>query len=137
MGELLVLEHEPDNPHDINAIRVLRETGEQIGYRPRDFAGEVVPRAAKGAAFYAAIAGIGRAGGRGPCGVALLIVATTGMPTARWSPSIRLGCSVTVCVLTPSPINAASTWRIAPRSGSGSWWRSPSRWPPWSCRDRS
>ncbi len=31
VGELLVLEHEPDNPHDINAIRVLRESGEQIG----------------------------------------------------------------------------------------------------------
>src|SRR5205807_8935713 len=69
VGELLILEHEPDNPHDINAIRMLRESGEQIGYLPRDFAGEVVSRTAKGAAFYAAIAGIGRAGARGPYGV--------------------------------------------------------------------
>jgi len=78
VGELLILEHEPDNPHDINAIRVLRETGEQIGYLPRDFAGEVVSRTAKGAAFYAAIAGIGRAKGRGPYGVALLIITDNG-----------------------------------------------------------
>jgi integrase len=32
VGELLVLEREPDNPHDINAIRVIRQSGEQIGY---------------------------------------------------------------------------------------------------------
>jgi len=31
VGDLLVLEHEPDNPHDVNAIRVLRQNGEQIG----------------------------------------------------------------------------------------------------------
>ncbi|TMQ47311.1 MAG: hypothetical protein E6K73_13840 [Candidatus Eisenbacteria bacterium] len=75
VGELLVLEHEPDNPHDINAIRVLRESGEQIGYLPRDFAGQVVSRIAKGYDFHAAIAGIGRArGGVGPYGVALLII---------------------------------------------------------------
>ena len=49
VGELLVLEHEPDNPHDINTIRVLRQNGEQIGYLEREFAGEVVSRSAKGA----------------------------------------------------------------------------------------
>jgi hypothetical protein len=78
VGELLILEHEPDNPHDINAIRVLRETGEQIGYLPRDFAGEVISRTAKGDAFFAAVAGIGRARGIGPYGVALLIIVDNG-----------------------------------------------------------
>ena len=48
VGDLLVLEHEPDNPHDINAIRVLRQNGEQIGYLEWEFAGEVVSRSAKG-----------------------------------------------------------------------------------------
>jgi hypothetical protein len=71
VGEPLVLEHEPDNPHDINAIRVLRTTGEQIGYLTRELAGEVVSRGPGD--FYAFVAGIGRADG-GLYGVALLII---------------------------------------------------------------
>jgi hypothetical protein len=74
VGELLVLEHEPDNPHDINAIRVLRQNGEQIGYLEREFAGQVVSRSAKGLKFHAAIAGIGRPRRSTPYGVALLII---------------------------------------------------------------
>ena len=74
VGDLLVLEHEPDNPHDINAIRVLRQNGEQIGYLEREFAGEVVSRAAKGRTYHAVIAGIGRAHRSAPYGVALLIL---------------------------------------------------------------
>jgi len=74
VGELLALEHEPDNPHDINAIRVLRRSREQIGYLTREFAGQVVSRSAKGERFHAVIAGIGRAHGSGLYGVALLIV---------------------------------------------------------------
>jgi hypothetical protein len=34
VGEELVLEREPDNPVDPDAIRVLRVTGEQLGYIP-------------------------------------------------------------------------------------------------------
>ena len=34
VGEELVLEREPDNPVDQDAIRVLRVTGEQLGYIP-------------------------------------------------------------------------------------------------------
>jgi hypothetical protein len=74
VGELLVLEHEPDNPHDINAIRVLRQTGEQIGYLEREFAGDVVSRSAKGRHYHALIAGIGRPRRSRFYGVALLIV---------------------------------------------------------------
>jgi len=74
VGELLVLEHEPDNPHDINAIRVLRQNGEQIGYLEREFAGQVVSRSAKGLKFHAAIAGLGRPRRSAPYGVALLII---------------------------------------------------------------
>lgn len=74
VGELLALEHEPDNPHDINAIRVLRQTGEQIGYLQREFAGEVVSRSAKGYSYHAVISGFGRARVDGPYGVSLLII---------------------------------------------------------------
>jgi len=74
VGELLVLEHEPDNPHDINAIRVLRQTGEQIGYLEREFAGEVVSRTAKGRHYHAIVAGIGQPLRSRFYGVALLIV---------------------------------------------------------------
>ena len=74
VGDLLVLEHEPDNPHDINAIRVLRQNGEQIGYLEREFAGEVVSRSAKGGKYHAVIAGIGRPHRSAPYGVALLIL---------------------------------------------------------------
>jgi HIRAN domain-containing protein len=74
VGEVLVLEHQLDNPYDINAIRVLRQNGEQIGYLEREFAGEVVSRTAKGRNYHAVIAGIGRPRPRKPYGVALLIV---------------------------------------------------------------
>ena len=53
---------------------MLRRSRQQIGYLTREFAGEVVSRSAKGSRFHAVIAGIGRAHGSGPYGVALLIV---------------------------------------------------------------
>lgn len=37
-GELIYFELEPNNPHDKNAIKVLNESFEQIGYVPRDSA---------------------------------------------------------------------------------------------------
>jgi HIRAN domain len=74
VGDLLVLEHEPDNPHDINAIRVLRQNGEQIGYLEREFAGEVVSRSAKGWRYHAVIAGLGRSRRSALYGVSLLLI---------------------------------------------------------------
>jgi hypothetical protein len=81
VGEMIVLEHEPDNPHDINAVRLLRQSGEQIGYLEREFAGQVVSRSAKGVMFHAAIAGIGRPRRSAPYGVALLIIVNEGEAT--------------------------------------------------------
>jgi hypothetical protein len=81
VGELLVLEHEPDNPHDIDAIRVLNQNGEQIGYLEREFAGEVVSRSAKGRVYRAAVAGIGRPRRSAFYGVALLIIVDDGSAT--------------------------------------------------------
>jgi hypothetical protein len=40
--ESLILEHETANPRDVNAIRVLRVSGQQIGYLPADFAAVVM-----------------------------------------------------------------------------------------------
>jgi hypothetical protein len=54
-------------------MRVIRRSGEQIGYLERNFAGEVVSRAAKGWRYHAVIAGIGRSG-RGLHGVSLLLI---------------------------------------------------------------
>lgn len=41
IGEMLELEREPDNPHDPNAVKVIRKTGEQIGYLNRELAKDV------------------------------------------------------------------------------------------------
>ena len=35
-GDDIQLAREPDNPHDPNAIAVLRQNGEQLGYVPAD-----------------------------------------------------------------------------------------------------
>lgn len=78
VGEPLTLVHEPDHPSDVNAIRVLRLNGEQLGYLEPAFAGEVVARRAKGATFHAAIAGINRPSWSAPYGAALLIIGSDG-----------------------------------------------------------
>jgi hypothetical protein len=44
LGEELVLEREPDNPVDPEAIRVLRVTGEQLGYIPTHVAASGLAR---------------------------------------------------------------------------------------------
>ena len=41
-GRSLTLRPEPDNPHDPNAVAVLLETGEPVGYVPREIAPGVV-----------------------------------------------------------------------------------------------
>ena len=40
-GRPLLLRPEPDNPHDPNAVAVLLETGEPLGYVPREIAPSV------------------------------------------------------------------------------------------------
>src|SRR5215475_2548711 len=45
-GERLLLEREPTNKHDENAIKVCRLDGEHIGYLPREVAERAVPDAA-------------------------------------------------------------------------------------------
>jgi len=47
-GEALILRHEADNPFDRNAIAVLRQNGEQLGYLSREDAAEVLENAKQG-----------------------------------------------------------------------------------------
>ena len=78
VGESLILDPEPHNPKDANAVRVLREDGKQIGYLERKMAARLVDDLSDFSAF---VAGVGR--GRGPyLGVSLLIVANDGRETA-------------------------------------------------------
>jgi hypothetical protein len=43
VGEAVVLEREPDNPHDGNAILVLAQGGSELGYVPRELARQMAP----------------------------------------------------------------------------------------------
>jgi hypothetical protein len=47
----LHFEHEPTNPHDPNAVRVLGEDGRQVGYLPREVAADVVEKSRRGHEF--------------------------------------------------------------------------------------
>ncbi len=40
-NDLLILEPEPDNPHDPNAVRVLSKQGNQIGYLKKEVAEQI------------------------------------------------------------------------------------------------
>ena len=42
-GERLYLDHQSDNPHDPNAVMVIRGTGEQLGYLSRAVAARLAP----------------------------------------------------------------------------------------------
>ncbi len=78
VGELLTLVPERDHPSDVDAIRVQRHNGEQLGYLEPAFAGEVVARRAKGATFHAANAGISHPYWGAPYCAALLIIGSDG-----------------------------------------------------------
>jgi hypothetical protein len=74
VGEVLRLEPEPSNPHDANAMRVLRMPGEQIGYLERSLALRV---AGEGGDHYAAIATIRRPRLSRHYGVGIMIIVAT------------------------------------------------------------
>ena len=43
VGEGVVLEREPDNRHDANAILILNSAGDELGYVPREDAADMAP----------------------------------------------------------------------------------------------
>jgi hypothetical protein len=74
VGDPILLEPEPANRHDKNAIAVLlATTGRQIGYISRDNAKWIGEVLRKGGSFEASIHGI-HGDGDGPFGVTLLLV---------------------------------------------------------------
>ena len=73
--ESLLLDHEEDNAHDPNAVRVLRSNGRQLGYLDARLAEEIVKKSAKGYRFATLIKSItGGEGEKTLHGVNLLIV---------------------------------------------------------------
>ena len=57
-GEELLLVREPDNPHDPNAIAVLRAGGVRIGYLKRLIAAAIAPEIDRGANYGAVVSGL-------------------------------------------------------------------------------
>jgi HIRAN domain len=49
--ESLLLDHEEDNPHDANAVRVCRQNGQQLGYLDGGLAEEIVRKSNRGYRF--------------------------------------------------------------------------------------
>lgn len=54
-GEAVMLDPEPDNPHDPNAVRVVSSRGVQIGYVSRAAAAQLVRDLESGCPYQAAI----------------------------------------------------------------------------------
>jgi hypothetical protein len=73
--EALVLDHQEDNPHDANAVRVCRQNGKQLGYLNSKLAAEVVSKSKRGYRFVAFVKDITGGKRKGQSlGVNLLII---------------------------------------------------------------
>ncbi|MEO1496839.1 MAG: HIRAN domain-containing protein [Planctomycetota bacterium] len=55
VGEQLRLDHDEGNEHDRFAVKLIRSTGEQVGYLPSDLARQVVQRSSTGTRYAAFI----------------------------------------------------------------------------------
>ncbi|HEY3244520.1 MAG TPA: HIRAN domain-containing protein [Phycisphaerae bacterium] len=86
LGEELKFEREPQNPYDKNAVRVLRQTGEQIGYLFREDARRVTRLAKKNYKFGGFVSFIGNAE-NGMLGLCIeLVEASPDEPESRIDP---------------------------------------------------
>jgi hypothetical protein len=65
-GKPLFLEREPDNSYDGNAIRLKNEDGDQVGYLPREVAGEVAAEMDAGTVWSAVVLRESRGSPRDP-----------------------------------------------------------------------
>lgn len=83
-GERVILKREPNNPHDKNAVAVLRQNGEQIAYLTRDNAEWVSRVMDEGRELEAKIKCItGGSRGKPTRGVLIDIDTTPGSPTPQ------------------------------------------------------
>jgi hypothetical protein len=75
-GRPLTLRRDAGNPHDANAVAVDLETGEQLGWVPRELAAELAPALDAGAAWSARVLREQRRSPRDPrTGVTMLLAA--------------------------------------------------------------
>jgi hypothetical protein len=73
-GRPLVLQRDPGNEHDPNAIRVLLADGDQVGWVPRELAAELAPEMDAGRPWVALVLRERRASPRDPrSGVTMLL----------------------------------------------------------------
>ncbi|HET6456209.1 MAG TPA: HIRAN domain-containing protein [Armatimonadota bacterium] len=73
-GESLVFAKEKGNPHDPNAIRVLRANRQQLGYLKRELASEVGPRMDDGCRYEVSVAEVtGGSPGKPTLGLNILV----------------------------------------------------------------
>ena len=55
VGDAVVLEREPDNRHDPNAILILSESGDELGYVPREYTSQMASLLDAGAEYEATV----------------------------------------------------------------------------------
>lgn len=58
IGERIRLERDPNNPHDANAVKVLNEKGEHIGFISKDLARKLAAKMDRGVKYRAAVSDI-------------------------------------------------------------------------------
>ena len=64
IGEALLVDHQPDNPVDSNAVALVRGTGEQVGFLRRQIASAIAPLIDGGAAYVAHVRQVTGGNGR-------------------------------------------------------------------------
>ena len=91
-GDTLALRREPDNPHDPHAVKVLTESGGQIGYLSGRVASRLAPSMDTGARYTANVSQI-TGGGERSFGVNLYVRRENGLPREDVDPSrtLRMG----------------------------------------------
>lgn len=91
-GDVLALRREPDNPHDPHAVKVLTESGAQIGYLSGRVASRLAPSMDTGARYTANVTQV-TGGGDRAWGVNLYVRRENGLPREDVDPSqtLRMG----------------------------------------------
>lgn len=128
--ERVYLEHEPENPYDENAVKVLNTDCEQLGYLERSLAADIVGRAAKGETFSAVITGFtGGEEGRPTVGCNLEITSSYSKDALKLNEDdghlfrllfVSVLISVVIVVLIRGDVSkkSASTWEVYTQSSS-------------------
>ena len=110
-GDVLRLVREPNNPHDANAVKVLRRNGEQLGYLPRHVVMTGLARDIdRGTHFRVEVKDI-TGGGRQTLGVNIRIIELDEGSDSEDPPSLRVNPFVYVVVIVAVIIIAALIYK--------------------------